>query len=71
MWCGTNRLAMVLEKYYSHLSPAWDGSVVYVADRHGVVKALELETGKEIWSQDLSTKKVSSPLMNQHYFPVV
>ncbi|NBM55990.1 outer membrane protein assembly factor BamB [Proteus sp. G2669] len=43
-------------KYYSHLSPTWDGPVVYVADRHGLVKALDLETGKELWSQDLSIK---------------
>ncbi|QTL41073.1 outer membrane protein assembly factor BamB [Xenorhabdus budapestensis] len=42
--------------YYSHLSPAWQGSTVYVADRHGIVKAFEIDSGKELWSTDLSEK---------------
>ncbi|AOM39319.1 outer membrane protein assembly factor BamB [Xenorhabdus hominickii] len=40
--------------YYSHLSPAWQGSTVYVADRKGVVKALDIDSGKELWATDLS-----------------
>ncbi|CDH18650.1 putative serine/threonine protein kinase with quinoprotein alcohol dehydrogenase domain [Xenorhabdus bovienii str. kraussei Quebec] len=43
-------------KYYSHLSPVWQGSTVYVADRTGVVKAFEVDTGKELWATDLSEK---------------
>ncbi|CBJ82128.1 putative serine/threonine protein kinase with quinoprotein alcohol dehydrogenase domain [Xenorhabdus bovienii str. Jollieti] len=43
-------------QYYSHLSPVWQGSTVYVADRTGVVKALEVDTGKELWATDLSEK---------------
>ncbi|MCP9267284.1 outer membrane protein assembly factor BamB [Xenorhabdus sp. XENO-1] len=43
-------------KYYSHLSSVWQGSTVYVADRTGVVKAFEVDTGKELWATDLSEK---------------
>ncbi|CDM89155.1 outer membrane protein assembly factor BamB [Xenorhabdus bovienii] len=43
-------------QYYSHLSPVWQGSTVYVADRTGVVKAFEVDTGKELWVTDLSEK---------------
>ncbi|MDE9440336.1 outer membrane protein assembly factor BamB [Xenorhabdus bovienii] len=43
-------------QYYSHLSPVWQGSTVYVADRTGVVKAFEVDTGKELWATDLSEK---------------
>ena len=45
-----------VEQFYSELSPAWDGSTVYAADRKGLVKALELDSGKEIWSVDLSQR---------------
>lgn len=45
-----------VEQFYSDLSPVWDGSAVYAADRKGIVKALELESGKEIWSVDLSKR---------------
>lgn len=43
-------------KYYSHLSPAWEGSTVYAADRNGLVKALDIDSGVEIWSVDLAKK---------------
>lgn len=43
-------------KYYSHLSPAWEGSTVYAADRNGLVKALDIDSGVEIWSVDLAEK---------------
>ncbi|SFN64087.1 outer membrane protein assembly factor BamB [Xenorhabdus japonica] len=43
-------------QYYSHLSPAWQGSTVYVADRNGVIKALDIDSGKELWAIDLSEK---------------
>ncbi|WP_237386049.1 outer membrane protein assembly factor BamB [Xenorhabdus sp. Sc-CR9] len=42
--------------YYSRLSPAWQGSTVYVADRDGVVKALDIDSGKELWATNLSEK---------------
>lgn len=42
--------------FYSKLRPAWLGSTVYVADRFGVIKALDVDNGKEKWSIDLSQK---------------
>ncbi|MCW6539940.1 outer membrane protein assembly factor BamB [Yersinia ruckeri] len=42
--------------YYSHLRPAWQGSSVFAADRKGLVKAMDIETGKEIWQTNLSEK---------------
>ncbi|KPD03040.1 outer membrane protein assembly factor BamB [Moellerella wisconsensis] len=43
-------------EFYSDLSPIWDGTAVYAADRKGLVKAFELDSGKEIWSVDLSKR---------------
>ncbi|BBV03905.1 MULTISPECIES: outer membrane protein assembly factor BamB [Providencia] len=43
-------------QFYSELSPVWDGSAVYAADRKGLVKAFELDSGKELWSVDLSKR---------------
>ncbi|MGV6985199.1 outer membrane protein assembly factor BamB [Providencia hangzhouensis] len=43
-------------QFYSELSPIWDGSAVYAADRKGLVKAFELDSGKELWSVDLSKR---------------
>ncbi|WP_413737512.1 outer membrane protein assembly factor BamB [Sodalis sp. RH21] len=43
-------------EFYSNLRPAWQDNRVFAADRHGVVKALDIDTGKEIWSVDLSEK---------------
>ncbi|KMJ45553.1 outer membrane protein assembly factor BamB [Xenorhabdus khoisanae] len=43
-------------RYYSHLSPVWQGSTVYAADRNGVVKAFDIDSGKELWATDLSEK---------------
>ncbi|SPZ23734.1 Lipoprotein yfgL precursor [Providencia rettgeri] len=45
-----------VEQFYSELSPVWDGSAVYAADRKGLVKAFELDSGKELWSVDLSKR---------------
>ncbi|MEX9974029.1 outer membrane protein assembly factor BamB [Providencia rettgeri] len=45
-----------VEQFYSELSPVWDGSAVYAADRKGLVKAFELDNGKELWSVDLSKR---------------
>ncbi|HGJ5876465.1 MAG TPA: outer membrane protein assembly factor BamB [Arsenophonus sp.] len=41
-------------KYYSQLSPAYDDSVVYAADRKGKVKAMDIDSGEILWSIDLS-----------------
>ncbi|PLR48224.1 outer membrane protein assembly factor BamB [Chimaeribacter arupi] len=43
-------------EFYSNLRPAWQGTTVFAADRHGVVKALDADSGKEIWKADLSEK---------------
>ncbi|MGK2959946.1 MAG: outer membrane protein assembly factor BamB [Candidatus Malihini olakiniferum] len=45
-----------LDGYYSNLHPAWQGGSVFVADRKGLVKAVDLANGKELWRADLSTK---------------
>ncbi|WP_114193356.1 outer membrane protein assembly factor BamB [Edaphovirga cremea] len=43
-------------EYYSNLRPAWQDSKVFAADRFGIVKALDADSGKEIWKIDLSEK---------------
>lgn len=43
-------------EFYSNLRPAWQGDRVFAADRHGLVKAMELSSGKEVWRADLSEK---------------
>ncbi|AHF74557.1 outer membrane biogenesis protein BamB [Candidatus Sodalis pierantonius str. SOPE] len=42
--------------FYSNLHPAWQDARVFAADRRGVVKALDADSGKEIWSTDLSIR---------------
>ncbi|WP_039055879.1 outer membrane protein assembly factor BamB [Enterobacter sp. Bisph1] len=42
--------------FYSHLHPAFVDGVVYAADRHGVVKAVSIDDGHEIWSINLAEK---------------
>lgn len=46
--------------FYSSLSPVYADGVVYAADRHGRIQALEAETGDSLWSQDVSGEKTSS-----------
>ncbi len=43
-------------EFYSNLHPAFADGVVYAADRHGVVKAVSIEDGHEIWSVNLAEK---------------
>ncbi|MDO6527997.1 outer membrane protein assembly factor BamB [Motilimonas sp. 1_MG-2023] len=43
-----------VEHYYSQLRPAFIDSSVYVADREGIVKALDINTGQQLWQIDLS-----------------
>ncbi|MGB7802584.1 outer membrane protein assembly factor BamB [Buttiauxella sp.] len=42
--------------FYSNLHPAWQDGNIYAADRRGIVKAVNADDGKEIWSIDLSEK---------------
>lgn len=43
--------------FYSSLHPAFADGVVYAADRHGIVKAVNANDGKEIWSVNLAEKE--------------
>lgn len=40
--------------FYSRLQPVYDNGTLYVADRHGLVKALNAENGATIWQRELS-----------------
>ncbi|WLI75904.1 outer membrane protein assembly factor BamB [Kosakonia sp. H02] len=42
--------------FYSNLHPAFADGVVYAADRHGAVKAVSIDDGREIWSVNLAEK---------------
>ncbi|MBU4681451.1 outer membrane protein assembly factor BamB [Cedecea davisae] len=42
--------------FYSNLHPAWQDSTIFAADRHGVVKAVSADDGREVWKVDLSEK---------------
>lgn len=44
-----------VEGYFSNLSPAEGYGKIFAADRNGVVKALDPETGNVLWQQDLET----------------
>lgn len=44
-----------VEYYFSKLKPAYGYDKVYLASRNGLVKALNPETGKNLWSIDLET----------------
>lgn len=46
-----------VEHYYSRLRPAVAYGKLYAASRFGDVVALDLETGDEIWEQDVTHKK--------------
>jgi len=43
-------------EFYSNLHPAWQGGTVYAADRHGLVKAVSADDGKQIWQTNLAEK---------------
>lgn len=43
-------------EFYSNLHPAWQGGTVYAADRHGLVKAVSADDGKQIWQTNLEEK---------------
>ncbi|MGP1931247.1 MAG: outer membrane protein assembly factor BamB [Arsenophonus sp. ET-YP4-MAG3] len=41
-------------EYYSQLSPIYNDSVVYAADRKGIVKSMDASSGEILWSINLS-----------------
>ena len=43
-------------EFYSNLHPAAQDGVVYAADRFGKVKAVDANSGKEVWSVNLAEK---------------
>ncbi|AWK14787.1 outer membrane protein assembly factor BamB [Candidatus Fukatsuia symbiotica] len=42
--------------YYSRLHPTWQGSSIFAADRKGLVQAMEVNSGKQIWRVNLAEK---------------
>lgn len=42
------------DEYLSRLSPVYADGIVYAADRHGRVSAVNAETGRQVWRTDLS-----------------
>ncbi|WP_420887217.1 outer membrane protein assembly factor BamB [Candidatus Moranella endobia] len=40
--------------FYSNLQPTVQNTRVFVANRYGLVKALDADSGKELWAKDLS-----------------
>ncbi|ABF14286.1 PQQ enzyme repeat domain protein [Baumannia cicadellinicola str. Hc (Homalodisca coagulata)] len=45
------------QQYYSALHPVCQDTYIFVANRNGIVKALAINTGQEIWSVNLSRRK--------------
>ncbi|MFO6424901.1 outer membrane protein assembly factor BamB [Motilimonas sp. KMU-193] len=43
-----------VEHFYSQLQPAFIGNQVFVADREGLIKALDVNSGKQLWMIDIS-----------------
>lgn len=52
----SNSVGSGIGDYYSNLHPAWQDGNIYAADRRGIVKAVNADDGKEVWSIDLSEK---------------
>lgn len=48
------------EKYYNKLSITYDNDIVYAADRKGIIKAISLYSGKELWVVSLSSQILRS-----------
>ncbi|KAA8995734.1 outer membrane protein assembly factor BamB [Affinibrenneria salicis] len=42
--------------FYSNLRPAWQDTKAFAADRKGMVKALDIDSGKELWRISLAEK---------------
>lgn len=45
------------DEFFSRLTPAYADGVVYAADRHGLIRALNVENGRTVWSRDVSPRK--------------
>lgn len=43
-------------KAYARLQPAIEGDVIYVASANGLVEALSLETGDQVWTSNVETE---------------
>ncbi|AIU71880.1 membrane biogenesis protein [Hafnia alvei FB1] len=43
-------------EFYSHLRPTWQDNRIYAADRMGVVKAMDADSGDVVWSVNLAEK---------------
>ncbi|MBK5144931.1 outer membrane protein assembly factor BamB [Budviciaceae bacterium BWR-B9] len=41
-------------EYYSHLRPSWQDGRIYAAARNGQVKAMDADSGKQIWKADVT-----------------
>ena len=46
-----------VDGYFSHLRPVYANDKIYVADRHGVVAALDPQSGKRVWEKDFAIFK--------------
>lgn len=49
-----------------HSSPAIHDNYVYVVSSQGILKAIDMETGKEEWTVDLESPTNSSPIINSN-----
>lgn len=56
MWSVT--VGSNINDYYSYLRPTYNGTSLFVANQQGLVKAINLYTGKEIWQKNLSAKQI-------------
>lgn len=43
-------------EYYSHLRPSWQDGRIYAAERDGIVKAMDADTGNQIWKTSVIEK---------------
>ncbi|MFT6269406.1 MAG: outer membrane protein assembly factor BamB [Alphaproteobacteria bacterium] len=53
-----------VDNYFSRLSPAIGDGKIYAADREGQIVALNSDTGKVIWSRDISRDSTESSITN-------
>ena len=49
-----------------HSSPAIYENYIYIVSADGILKAIDMETGKEEWDLDLDAKTNSSPIVNSN-----
>ncbi len=46
-----------VDGFYSRLRPTWQGNRVFAADRKGLIKAMDADSGKKIWQITLAEKR--------------